>query len=58
MIQDDIRTEYGVTDGYVNNKGFIYFEITKAVYGLIQLSTLAHEDLKQHLSKYDYYPNK
>ena len=26
MIPDDIRTEYGITDEYVNNKGFVYFE--------------------------------
>ena len=58
MIQDDIRTEYGITDEYVNNKGFVYFEITKAIYGLSQSGTLAHTDLKQHLAKYDYYPHK
>ena len=58
MIQDDIRTEYCITDEYVDNKGFIYFDITKAIYGLIQLGALAHEDLKQHLAKYDYYPHK
>ena len=28
MIPDDIRNEYGITDEYVDNKGFVYFEIT------------------------------
>ena len=58
MIPEDIRNEYGITDEYVDNKGFVYFEITKAIYGLIQSGALAHADLKQHLAKYDYFPHK
>ena len=58
MIPEDIRNEYGITDEYVNNKGFVYFEITKAIYVLIQSGTLAHADVKQHLAKYDYFPHK
>ena len=58
MIPEDIRNEYGITDDYVDNKGFVYFEITKAIYGLIQSGALAHADLKQHLAKYDYFPHK
>ena len=58
MIPNNIRTEYGIHNDYVDNKGFVYFEITKAIYGLIQSGALAHADLKQHLSKYDYYPHK
>ena len=58
MIPDDIRTEYGINDDYVDNKGFVYFEITKAIYGLIQFGALAHADLKQHLAKCDYFFHK
>ena len=58
MIPDDIRNEYGITDDYVDNKGFIYFEITKAIYELIQSGALAHTDLKQHLAKYYYLLHK
>ena len=58
MIPDNIRTEYGINDDYVDNRGFVYFEITKATYGLIQSGALAHADLKQRLAKYDYYPHK
>ena len=48
MIPNNIRTEYGIHNDYVDNKGFVYFEITKAIYGLIQSGALAHADLKQH----------
>ena len=58
MIPDDIRTKYDINDDYVNRKGFVYFEITKAIYGLIQFGALAHAGLKQHLAKYDYYLHK
>ena len=58
MIPDDIWREYGINDDYVDTKGFVYFEITKAIYGLAQSGRLAHDDLKQHLAKYGYYPNK
>ena len=58
MIPDDIRTEYGITDEYLVNKGFVYFEIIKAIYGLSQSGALPHEDLKKHLAKYNYYPHK
>ena len=58
MIPDDIRRKYGINDDYVDTKGFVYFEITKAIYGLAQSGRLAHDDLKQHLAKYGYHPNK
>ena len=35
MIPDNIRTEYVINDDYVDNKRFVYFEVTKAIYGLI-----------------------
>ena len=46
MIPDDIRIEYGINDDYIDTKGFVYFEITKAIYGLIQFGALAHANLK------------
>ena len=46
MIPNDIRIEYGINDDYVNNNEFVCFEITKAIYGLIQSGALAHADLK------------
>ena len=59
MIPDDIRIEYGINDNYIDTIFFMYFEVTKAImYGLIQSGALAHADLKQHLTKYDYYPHK
>ena len=58
MIPDDIQSKYGIDDDYVDTKGFVYFEITKTIYGLAQSGRLAHDDLKQHLAKYDYYPHK
>ena len=49
MIPDNIRQEYGINNDYVDTKGFVYFEITKAIYGLAQSGQLAHNELKQHL---------
>ena len=54
MIPKGIQNEYGITDEYVDNKGFVYFKITKAIYGLIQSGALTHADLRQLLAKYDY----
>ena len=58
MIPNDIRIEYGINDDYVDTEGFMYFEITRVIYGLIQSGALAHANLKQPLAKYDYYPHK
>ena len=58
MIPNNIWHKYGINNSYVNTKGFVYFEITKAIYGLIQSGALTHANLKQHLAKYDYFPHK
>ena len=51
MIPEDIRPKYGIDDDYVDTKRFVYFEITKVIYGLAQSGRLAHDNLKQHLAK-------
>ena len=58
MIPDEILEDYNINNEYIDENGFVYFEITKAIYGLAQSGRLAHDDLKQHLAKYGYYPNK
>ena len=47
IIPNNIRQEYGIDNDYVDTKGFVYFEITKTIYGLAQFGRLAHDDLKQ-----------
>ena len=47
MIPNDVPYKYGINDSYVNTKGFIYFKITKRIYGLIQSGALAHANLQQ-----------
>ena len=56
MIPDEILEDYNTNNEYIDGNGFVYFEITKAIYGLAQLLSdrLAHNDLKQHLAKYGY----
>ena len=34
MIPDDSRPQYDIYGDYVDSKGFVYLEITKAMYGL------------------------
>ena len=45
IISDDIKHKYSINDDYADTKGFVYFENTKAIYGLIQSGALAHTDI-------------
>jgi hypothetical protein len=57
LIPDEIKEEYNVND-YVDEDGFVYVEITGAIYGLSQSGYLAHEDLKKNLAPFGYAPAK
>ena len=54
---DDIRKKYA-THKLVHTYRFIYCKIKKGMYGLKQAARLAYDELKAHLTKYDYHPDK
>ena len=43
---------------YVEEDGYVYVEITGAMYGLSASGYIANQDLQKHLAKYKYYPTK
>jgi hypothetical protein len=57
LIPDEIKEEYNV-DQFVDEDGYVYVEITGAIYGLSQSGYLAHEDLKKNLAEFGYAPAK
>jgi len=57
LIPDEIKEEYNVHE-YVDENGFVYVEITGAIYGLSQSGYLANEDLKKNLAQFGYAPAK
>ena len=57
LIPKEIIDEYDVIK-YVGTDGYVYVEITRAMYGLLQSGHIANQDLQKHLSKYGYYPTK
>jgi hypothetical protein len=57
LIPDETKDEYNADD-FVDADGFVYVEITGAIYGLSQSGYLAHEDLKKNLAKFGYAPAK
>ena len=57
LIPQEIIDEYDVMQ-YVETDGYVYVEITGAMYGLLASGYIANQDLQKHLAKYDYYPTK
>ena len=57
QIPQKIIDEYDVMK-YVEADGYVYVEITVAMYGLSASGYIANQDLRKHLAKYDYYPTK
>ena len=53
QISQEFIDEYNLTE-YEHN-GWIYFEITKGVYGLKQLGKLASDLLTERLDPHGYY---
>jgi hypothetical protein len=56
-IPDEIIHEYRLKK-VVDNKGFVYLEVTKGMYGLPQAGLLANELLEKRLNKHGYYQSK
>ena len=42
----------------VDIDGYVYVEVTGAMYGLAQSGRIANQDLQKHLAKYGYYPTQ
>ena len=43
---------------YMDADGYVYVEITGAMYGLSASGYIANQDLQKHLAKYNYFPTK
>ena len=57
LTPQEIIDEYDVMK-YVESDGYVYVEITGAMYKLSQSCHIANQDLQKHLAKYRYYPTK
>lgn len=57
MIPQEIINKYDVMK-LVAIDGYVYVEITGAMYGLAQSGRIANQDLQKHLAKYEYYPSR
>ena len=57
QIPQEIIDEYDVIQ-YMESDGYVYVEITGAMYGLAQSGRIANQDLRKHLAKYRYNPTR
>jgi hypothetical protein len=57
LIPEEIRKEYN-TDEFIDENGYVYMEVTGAIYGLSQSGYLANQDLIKNLGKHGYHPVK
>jgi hypothetical protein len=57
LIPEEIREEYN-TDEFMDENGFVYMDVTGAIYGLAQSGYLANQDLIKNLSTFGYHPVK
>ena len=55
LIPEEIKQEYN-TDEYTEKEGYVYMEVTGAIYGLWQSGYLASQDLMKHLAIYGCCP--
>ena len=54
-IPQDIIDQYDLTK-YMDKNKFVYFKITKGMYGLKQAAKLAYDQLVKNLAPHGYYP--
>jgi hypothetical protein len=54
LIPEEIREEYN-TDEFMDENGYVYMEVTGAIYGLSQSGYLANQE---NLAKHGYSPVK
>jgi hypothetical protein len=53
LLPEDVIEHYALRDKQ-DEKGFIYIEIRKGMYGLKQAGRIAYDELKTHLAKHGY----
>lgn len=56
-IPKEVNEEYNVME-YANKDGYMYCEITIAMYSLVQAGRITNLDLMNHLEPHSYYPSK
>eukprot|EP00978_Attheya_sp_CCMP212_P026017 scaffold84797_cov47-Attheya_sp.AAC.1 len=57
LIPQELMDEYNV-EQLLDENGYVYIEITGAIYGLAQSGYLANQDLIKNLAPCGYYPSK
>jgi hypothetical protein len=57
LIPEEIQYEYN-TKEYADKDGYVYMEVTGAIYGLAQSGYLANQDLIKNLATFGYHPVK
>ena len=57
LIPQEIIDKYEAMK-FVDEDGYVYVEVTGAMYGLAQSGQIANQDLQKHLAKCRYYPTK
>jgi hypothetical protein len=55
LIPEEIQHEYS-TKEFADKDGYVYMELTGAIYGLSQSGYLANQDLVKNLAIYGYHP--
>jgi hypothetical protein len=55
LIPEEIQHEYN-TKEFADKDGYVYMEVTGAIYGLSQSGSLANQDLIKNLAIYGYHP--
>jgi hypothetical protein len=56
LVLDEIKEQYKLDEKV--NDGYVYMEIRKSMYGLPQAGHIAYDQLKEHLQKHGYRPEK
>jgi hypothetical protein len=57
LIPEEIHHEYN-TKEFADKDGYVYMEVTGAIYGLSQSGYLANQDLVKNLAIYGHHPVK
>jgi hypothetical protein len=57
LIPEEIQHEYN-TKAFADKDGYIYIEVTGAIYGLSQSGYLTNQDLIKYLATFGYHPVK
>ena len=56
LIPEEIKLEYNTAE-FTDQDGYVYIEVTGAIYGLSQYGYLANQDLIKNLAIFGYHPD-